>query len=264
MSLTFSGSTDKVSVGTGTNITDLAAGTYCAWVNPSSVASGTHRIYQKGVGAAADFFVLGDVNAGDFRITTPRATTGLRAQSNGSVVSAGVWQYLAGSWDTTLTNADQHLYYGSLTTDAAEIGSYSTQVVGSGSITSNSGAAGVIGNKANDNGALSGDIHAFAIFNRQLTLGEIIEWQWHPRVFSGCVGFWLLGWNGTGTQPDWSGSGNAGTVTAAAVATPAPLGRLFRPVEVAPYVVAAATGTGGPLIGGRIMRGMLVGGRLVA
>jgi hypothetical protein len=83
-----------------------------------------------------------------------------------------------------------------------------------------------------------------------------------PRPIAGCVGFWHLGANGVGTQPDWSGNANAGTVTGATVSDHVPLGPWFgydlpRFSRIISGVIARARILGGS-VGAN--RGLIIGG----
>jgi len=78
-------------------------------------------------------------------------------------------------------------------------------------------------------------------FDRALSLGEIRSLQFHPRVLSGCVLYSHYGFNGTGTQPDWSGKGNSGTVTGATVSNHVPLGSPFGFDDPLPYIVTPSS-----------------------
>ena len=62
------------------------------------------------------------------------------------------------------------------------------------------------------------------VHNTDLALAEIQRQQFRPHPLASTLVFCMLGYAGTGTQPDWSGNGNNGTVTGATVADHVPLG----------------------------------------
>jgi hypothetical protein len=87
-----------------------------------------------------------------------------------------------------------------------------------------------------------GSLAWVGIWNTELTLAQIQALQFRRRVTSGCVGFWELGYNGTGTVPDWSGNANAGTNTSGTVTDHVPLPyRRGRGLWLPPAAVAAGT-----------------------
>jgi hypothetical protein len=120
-----------------------------------------------------------------------------------------------------------HIYRGNLTTAMAEP-TYSSQIDGTGAIVSDAARELVIGNRhATNTNAYQGQLAVVALYDSALTLAECEKWRLRPsrNIKAGCLGFWILGNNGsTGTQTDLTGNGNDGTVTGAtAAATQIPL-----------------------------------------
>jgi hypothetical protein len=147
------------------------------------------------------------------------------------------WNYVGFTFDIAgSANEVIQIYKGNLTTVAAEI-SYAYRTDGSGTLNSDAAANFSIGNASGYGAAWPGTIAWFAHWNRVLTLAEVVEQQFNPHVTSGCVLFMHLGYNGTGTQPDWSGNGNNGTVTSATVSDHVPLGPMLRTRRRSGYVV---------------------------
>ena len=155
-------------------------------------------------------------------------------------MTLNVWNFVAGCEDTGVAG---HVYTGSLTVSAVER-AYGVSVLGTGTQFDDSSNSLVVGNKhaATFNQAFNGRIAFAGIWNRALSLGEIKDQQFYPHKTSGCVLFLHLGFTGTGTQPDWSGNANAGTVTGATVDAHVPLGNPFASDEWQPYVVVPPTG----------------------
>lgn len=248
MALLFSdASTDRVDIGSNASLDNLATGTMIAWCFPVT-PGGADVISGKapaGFGAYREFAIA----SANLRLSfiLNRATTDLNAFSGNNVITAGQWNYYGCVWDVGGANGDQKLFVGDLTTIVAEIGSYTIQTVGAGAQSDDSGSSQGIGNyveEAGSNFSFEGDIAFFAIWNRVLTLGELRAQQFRPHVTNGCVGFYHLGFNGTGTQADWSGNGNSGSVTGATTSDHVPLGPPFGFSDVNPYEVAVV---GNPL-----------------
>jgi len=232
MSLLFGGATsDRVNCGSGSTLDDILTGTILAWAYPTDVGTGGKYVLAKPyeTGATGGLsFEIGVGSSGDILVKRRRATTNLLASSNGGYVTTNTWQLLGTSWNSSGTATDQRLYRGLLTADATECSSYAPgQSAGTGANQSDAAKDLYIGNGSSDAAtwthAFVGSIAWVGVWNRQLTLGEIIAQQYRPRKTSGCVLFMHLGFNGVGTQYDLSGSGNHGTVTGATQASHVPV-----------------------------------------
>jgi hypothetical protein len=248
MALTFGAvSSDAVNIGTGASISNLNPLTYVAWVYPTSVATSAGLLFmQKGRAASGGTRrAFSFAAAGNFlRFVADRATTDTDYIASSLALTDNTWHCIAATFSSAASAGEVvNLYCGMLTTEMAET-TYSTTTDGSGAVGDDSGLAMKIGNDgaAASTSAFKGRIACAAIFNRVLTLGELQTWQFRPRVLSGCVGFWAFGYNGTSTQPDWSGNGNAGTVTGATLSDHVPLRGLRRRRSglYVPYTATAA------------------------
>lgn len=234
MSLVFTdGSTNVVNCQSGTSLDDITAGTALAWVYPTTLTN-DHVIMTK-IGATyqgTNYLTISG-GAANLRMSVDRATTDLIVSSSNSFLTTGKWWFVGSQWDLNGANGDQLLYYGDLSTPAVAISSYVLQQVGSGARVSDAANSLGIGNKvaAEAFTCWAGRIAVVGLFNRRLTLTEIRTWQIRPYHASGGVLFIHLGWNGTGTQFDWSGNGNNGAVTGATVADHVPLGPAFGSAE---------------------------------
>lgn len=224
MALLFDGTTTKVDCGSNAVLDNLNVGTFLAWVYPTNVSTSARVIVIKGLGASGRRALeIRDLADGDLRVQVARATTTLEARSQSGVVTANEWQFLGTGFDANGVDADQELYRGTLGSSVAEISSYAAQSVGSGATGDNSAKNQFVGNRETDNQGFVGRIAWVGMWNRKLTLEEIRAQQFRPHVTSGNVFFMHVGFNGTGTQPDWSGNLNNGTVTAATVVDHVPL-----------------------------------------
>lgn len=251
MSLLFTGAgTTRVSVGTSTSIISDVC-TILAWIYPTSVTTpSTQAIIEKTPSDFSDYRgiqVDGTGLLAFIRRGSP-AFTGTEVAATG-LLSINTWQMVGTVMDATSSTAtDQKLFYGSLTSMIAEVPSYSSQDAGSGA-TSQGSINTLIGNNGDGSfvSGFPGKIAWVATWNRILTLGEIQAQQFTPHVTAGCQLFIHCGFNGTGTQPDWSGNGRNGTVTGATTDSHIPL-RIFpstiggwRSTDLAPLVPVIPT-----------------------
>lgn len=242
--LTFGAATsDRVNCGSATSLDNLVSSggtvTAIAWIYPTAF-SGRAIISKQRSSAAVGWGMT--VNASSqLRVIHERATTDLQYVANNLTLSANTYYCVAGVIDGTANTGK--LYVGSLTTNMTET-TYGTTDGGSGTYGADAARSLFIGNVdgTTPNLSFEGDIFAVAVFNRGLTLGELITWQWQPQKMNGCVLYVQCGWNGTGTQPDWSGNTNNGTVTGATASTRGvPLTPVFGRTKTFRYTPAAPT-----------------------
>ena len=222
MALDFT-TTDVVDYGSGTSVDDpfVNDGTLMAWVFPDAVpplVAGSWA--RKGTGG-----LVWNATTTSFQCTIGRSTQSLSMTAtfaNAATYAATKWCAVAAIWDMAGANGDQRMFHGDLATPFAEVAAYSLQRVGSGTPTDVSGSSLIVGN--NPLGALpfDGKIGFIALWNRRLSLTELIAQQLHPSVTDGCVLFSYLGIGNT-TEADWSGNGNQGTVTGTTLFPNAPL-----------------------------------------
>ena len=240
MSLSFTGGdTDNVNFGSGSSIDNLTAWTIILWLYFNATGTPSRVVAQKGSFGGGnrnpDFYF--DFAAATLSFNVDRATVDTSTVSS-TTVPTGAWTCVAATYDGT---DGGRIFQGSLTALLTE-NSYTVNTVGSGAIADNSAANLFVGGDGSgSNNSFNGNVDSVAVFNRRMALAELQSHQFNPRVENGCVLFTRLGFNGTGTQPDWSGNGNSGTVTGATAADPAPLMRPWRrPAIEVPYAVASA------------------------
>lgn len=265
MSLTFGGATsDRVVVTAAASIDTLTAWTWYTWVNPTTITAG-RKIMQK-LDSSSPFGGrdIRVVASNFIRVDVTRATTSTQYISNSNALSTNKWWFIAVTYDAAAAAGEVvNIYVGDLATLATE-STYGTTTNGSGATTSDALGNLRIGNSTSGVQAWQGAIGLSGHFDRVMTLAEIQSHQFQPRVASGCVGFWNLGDNGTGTQPDYSGNGNAGTVTGASQSNNPPLRRPWgrravrgMPTTINAYTLTASggsytlTGTAATLRAGR-------------
>ncbi len=241
---TSTSTTDRIDFGSGASLDNLAQFTYAAWAYPTTVTAGNIGVlFQKGLAAAGVWLLLAfDSNNGEMESITVRSTTNCHARSSTNWLTVNTWQFLACTIDTaSSTNTDEQLWRGTLTAPPAEPPSYGIQESGSGTTSDNSASNFTVGNRTTNHGReWPGPIAWVGVWNRRLTEGELLAQWMRPHVTSGCVLFSHLGYNKLGTQADWSGNGNNGTVVGPAVADHVPLGSPFGFTEGESYAVAIA------------------------
>jgi len=225
--LLFDASTERVDHGSATSLDDLDTATVLAWVYPTATSVGfVEGKYASPCCSTGYRWLVPGFHANaslDVRVDRATSDLGMTALS---LMTANAWQFIGAVWNTGGTDADQKLFRGTLTSIATEP-TYNIQTVGSGATVSDAGGTLVVGNREGADFNFPGRIAWVGIWNRALTNGEVRAQQFRPHPTSGCVLFTHYGFNGTGTQPDWSGSANSGTVTGATVIDHVPLGAPF-------------------------------------
>lgn len=246
MALTLGGATsDRITVTAAASINNLAAFAVIAWVFPTTLTD-LRMIYSKDNGTGSEVFFGLNGTGGNVQIQVGRATSNANAVSDDTPLSAAnTWHCIAASWDGSTA---PKIYRGSLTVAMVERTYLAGNTAGSGAQKDDSARDALWGNDGTTL-AFQGRMAVAALFNRAPTLAELQSWQFDPRVLSGTVDLKHFGYNGTGTQLDFSGSANPGAVTGSAVGDHVPLRNPWRRAErePVPYTAAAATSWGGHL-----------------
>ena len=217
--LTFgAGTTDVANHGSATSIDQVTTATQLMWIYPTTLTSG-RRLWEKH-GSLGHFFAL-QGTTGDLTFVWNGTSLTQYTTTSTPLATLNKWYFVASTY-TSATGVAQ-IYTGTLTSAAVE-SAYQTTTAGSGPSDDSAGSLWV-GNAdaADTQRVFQGSIGSFMMVNRVLTLGEIRSLQFNPRVVNGTLVFTMYGFNGTGKQPDWSGNGNAGTVTGATVSANVPL-----------------------------------------
>ena len=256
MSLLFAdNSTDNVDCTSNASLDNLDPGTIIWWGYWPSVANALRAQMGK-VGTQSTIIFRRAGDGTTLRFQFGRSTTAFLHDSATGMLSANAWLCVAHSWDVA-SGGTSSWYRGTRTTSMSSVGG--TPTVGSGTHDDSGGSLTVGLYTGLNSDAVR--VATMAVFNRALSLAECNAWQFKPRVTSGCVGFWNFGYNGTNTQPDWSGNANNGTVTGATVADHVSIGPPFGYARRQSYIVAAAGAQGfhGALLGGvrNVQLGML-------
>lgn len=248
MALEFTGGdADRVDCGSGATLDDITAGTVLMWVYMDGFGSQFRWFMKKNGGSDfVGYWEMSHSGAGALNFVIDYNTTDLEIVSSDGDLGTGKWIFIGASFDASSTNTNQKLWIGDLTTSAAEPGAYATQQASSGTIVSNASGTLKWGNRNGADRSIDGRIAWAAIWSgTTMTQAQVRAQQFSPHITAdgNCVIFMHLGYNGTGTQPDWSGNSNAGTVTGATVADHVPLGPFFGfDLGWAPTTVAAVAG----------------------
>ena len=157
----------------------------------------------------------------------PRATESVVVAGllgNFAHLTLGEWMCVAVVIDLAEANADQKILVGNLSNAPEEPSSYDTQAVGSGARESDAGNNLIVGNHPND-WYWQGSVASVRILNVALSEAQIASLHrniWFSTADTVCLTNY--GFNDTGSQLDFSGQGNHGTVTGATVSDHVPLG----------------------------------------
>lgn len=230
MGLLFNADNEQVECGNSSAINNLNAGSIAVWGHFNTLANDEGLAIKWQFSAGHHDFVFWGGPANNLTLTVGRGTANLEAVSNdGCIASTGKWYFMACVWDISGANSEQKLYFGDLTTPTAEVGSYSTQTVGSGSRNSSTENLGLGGMTGGSPAWFNNDviIDVVAIFDKVLSLAELRMFQFHPQNNVNCVGLWYPGKHGPSVVPDLSGQGNHGTVYNATMDISVPLGPFF-------------------------------------
>lgn len=215
MALTGWADANYISHGSAAALDDMTAGTVAFWLQSTSATARQTVLWKEPNWEST----LAEHQATpDWYLFIGRATTAMFVRAAVSAFAAygtSKWMFFVATWDFA-SSANCRLLIGDVSTPAAEPSSYLDQVAGSGS-TSPSNAANnwTVGRNFSSSGRQwVGPIAAHWAFNKALSLAEIQQLQWRGRIadWASCLIYSEYGWNGTGSQPDWSGHGNAGTI----------------------------------------------------
>lgn len=233
--------TDRITCGTGTSISDLPEWTYCAWVYPTTFTS-LRLIYAR---SDANYLRLNGTS-GYVQILRAYSTTNMNYIANSRPLTLNAWNFVSARMTTAKTG---NLYVGTLTTPAVEC-TYSTSTAGVGTLTTEDatspGITACIGNWATitPNRAFQGMIASVSVWRYAMPIWDIRSQQRNPQPGPGCVAFWRPGGRyGTAVQQDESGFANHGTVTGATANTLEPPLYILPPRRIwyVPEVVVAGT-----------------------
>lgn len=176
-SLVFGAATsDRVDSGNASDINDLAAFTYLAWVYPTTFT--TNRAIAFKGSAVGKFKAMGLSGVGgDMAAQVGRATVNAFVVTNDAPLALNTWGCVALSYGAV--NGCK-LYHGSLTTLAVQ-SSYSATAIGSGATSADAASTMLWGNNDLAGSAFQGRIAMSAVVGVEMTLADIQSWQVLPR-----------------------------------------------------------------------------------
>lgn len=204
----FDGSTSKI-VNTSAVVAQAPLSFGC-WFNTDDVTNDTTLINVNDTAGTADAFALdaAGTTAGDPIRFFARRTTSAGADTT-TGMSASTWMYAFGS---EITSASREAYI--------DRGSQGTSALDRVPVGLDATAVGVR-NRSSDTQFFNGRLSYCTAHTRAVGLTEQIELSWRPGMIPlNLVLFWPI-W-GDATEPDLSGSGNTGTVTAVSASADGP------------------------------------------
>ena len=223
MALIFSGAdADKVNFGSGTTLDNVNTFTYLMWLyrtgtNTTDVAT---LVTKGSFPDSRHELSVSDIDGTSMLVVVDRATTDAAATAS-TAIDLNAWNFIGATFSAT--NGPK-IFKGSLTSLLAEVAYSSGPTTGAGAVGDDSATNLEVGGRSGSTtGSMPARIAWVGIWNVEMTLAQMQTQQFRPHVTSGCVLFSHLGFNGTGTQPDWSGNGNSGTVIDATLGDHIPL-----------------------------------------
>jgi hypothetical protein len=246
--------TDKVDCGTAASLDDLpsAAFTAYAWVYRTADGANQHIFSKDNSFPSGWSLTANNVSGseGELRFVvfrnTSTATDWADAISVSGTIPLNTWTFVAGRYDPA-TTPQMKLYAGGLTTPVAEVASYFRQQDGTGSFLSDAAANLYVGNlQRSTTLPFKGNIQRGGLIPGALALGDIQILQYGTLVQAAAFSPKLLfDFQATGTQPDFSGNGNTGTITGATTGSGPELWVAASPLAVPAIAAGNATATAG-------------------
>ena len=218
--LNFNATTAEVDFGSAASVDDLGPSTYMFIYRPTTLDATFRYFWRKFQGPGGTNIEHHDSDIGIARIYS---TTNMVATSTGDVISAGNW-YVSFFVDGGVAVAPR-IYHAQLGSALVEV-SYAQQDTPVGTLTGDATATVLVGFR-DATRRFIGDMAVVAVWEEAFSLDQCKAQYWRAVPTATSVLISQLGFNGTGTQPDWSGNLNTGAVTAATVTDHAPLPQPF-------------------------------------
>lgn len=218
--------TRRIDMASSATLDALDPLTVLLWVRPTTFTGANGVLYSKGATDPTEKRMTVIATTGTIRVVIDRATTDMTYDTS-TALTVDVWTFVAITFNSANgANELANVYIGTLSALATEA-AYTSRTDGSGAVVSEATEAARWGNSAGSAANFMGHFGIGQIVNRELTLGEVQQWQFRPRNITGAVVLHPFGYNGTGTQADLTGNGNAGTVTGCVASSNPPLGPFF-------------------------------------
>ena len=201
--------TDEVDHGSAAGLDNMAQCTVMVWLKPVAVTNANRAYVNKSDGSTGWSFIQRTADGTTFTISIGRATTAQAAIST-SVLTAGAWQFLAGTCD--ITNGGPKVYRGTLSSVVVDV-TNGTPEDGAGAQDDDAAHTLEVGNLLASLSA-NADIAWVAVYNRDMPLAEIMLHRLNPHRAPGCKLFSIYD-EGSRLVTDLSGFGNHGLITGA-------------------------------------------------
>lgn len=216
MSRNFDGTDDVVSTANSSTL-DIPALTWCLWVRPDTLgesSAGTFFRKVDSAGTGKHIFRINGTSA-DVTFFMTWAGNDLTRNSAISLVTLGVWQHWAVTWNGSATASEVKIYK-----NGVEV-TYGTTSNASSTVESTDGGAITIGGTLAGTLSFDGRIAHPEQYNRALSVEEIRQTMRFPGSVRRGLSVQLPFWGGT-PEPDYSGNGNSGIVSGATVSSDNP------------------------------------------
>jgi hypothetical protein len=246
--------TDKVDCGSAASLDDIpsAAFTVYAWVYRTANGANQHIFSKDNSFPSGWSLTANNVSGTDGELrfvvfrNTSTATDWADAISVSGTIPLNTWTFVAGRYDPA-TTPQMKLYAGGLTTPVAEVASYFRQQDGTGSFLSDAAANLYVGNlQRSTTLPFLGRIQRGGLIPGALALGDLQILQYGTLVQAAAFAPKLLfDFQATGTQLDFSGNGNTGTITGATTGSGPELWVAAPPLAVPAIASGNATATAG-------------------
>ena len=231
MSLLFDADTEQVAVGTmgswNPNGSPLSA---YGWFYPIGTA-GNASLFGKNTGSPLfkSFTFNWRRGGGQTQFNLGRAVTDVTYNYSPHPWTLNAWNFFGVSYDDGRSANNKVELYKGTSTSPPTLQTASSNADGAGAFTDFSSLAMTLGNAFDGgdedaNGRLGNVTFVDSV---ALTLNQFTKAWRGIRPVQTLKGWWELGFNGTGTQPDWSGNAYNGTVTGATAAAHVPLDHPF-------------------------------------
>ena len=218
--LNFNATTAQVDFGSAASLDDLGPTTWMFIYRPSTLDT-TFRYLLRKVSSGTGTNI--NHNNSDLEFTRNYSTTAMVALSTGDVISADNW-YVSFFVDGGASVAPR-IYHAQLGNALTEV-SYGQQDTPVGTLTGDAAGSALVGFR-DATRRFIGDIAVVKVWEEAFSIDQCKQQYWRGSPTANSRLLTQLGFNGTGTQPDWSGNLNTGAVTAATVTDHAPLPQPF-------------------------------------
>ena len=209
MALNFNGTTHQVDFGSAGSLDDLGACTFMFIYRPTTLDTTFRYLWRKFAGPGGTNI---NHNNSDLEFARVYVTTNLAAISTGNIISASNW-YITFFVDGGVGVAPR-IYHAQLGNTLTEP-SYAQQDTPVGALTTDASATALVGIRDSTR-RFVGDIARVAVWDQAFSLKDCRQNYWRFLASPNLHLFCELGYgHGVGSQLDWSGNQNDGTVTGA-------------------------------------------------